>query len=107
MRSLSLKRKESRVVWQVLLQGIVVVDRKIKRASAAEQDDYQKLRAKLMGAWRAGLLVGPVKPKRKIYAIMPEPLLQETELGDLRKETRKAKAKAKREISVPRKATAA
>ena len=107
MRSLSLKRKESRIVWKLLMQGIVVVDRKIKRASAAEQDEYQKLRAKLMGAWRAALLVGPVKPKRKIHEIMPEPLLQETELGDLRKETKKAKAKAKRVISVPHKVPAA
>jgi hypothetical protein len=107
MRSLSLKRKESRILWQVLMQGIVVVDRKIKRASAAEQDDYNKLREKLLVAWRSGILVGGVKPKRRISDIMPESLLQETELGDLRKETRKAKAKAKREISVPRKTPAA
>jgi hypothetical protein len=107
MRSLSLKRKESRILWQVLMQGIVVVDRKIKRASADEQDDYNKLREKLLVAWRSGILVGGVKPKRRIADIMPESLLQETELGDLRKETRKAKAKAKREISVPRKVPAA
>jgi len=103
MRSLSLKRKESRIVWQVLMQGIVVVDRKIKRASADEQGDYRKVRAQLISAWRSGLLVGGVKPKRKIYDIMPESLLQETKLAELRKETRKAKAKAKREISVPHK----
>jgi hypothetical protein len=103
MHSLSLKRKESRLVWQVLLQGILVIDRKIKRASPAEQDDYKKLREKLMSAWKAGLLVGGVKPKRRIYDIMPDSLLQETELAELRKETRKAKAKAKREISVPHK----
>jgi hypothetical protein len=106
MRSLSLKRKESRLVWQVLLQGIVVVDRQIKRASPAEQDDYKKLREKLMIAWKAGLLVGGVRPKRRIYDIMPDTLLQETELAELRKETRKATAKAKREISVPHKKSA-
>jgi hypothetical protein len=103
MRSLSLKRKESRLLWQVLLQGIVVVDRKIRHASPAEQDDYKKLRDKLMTAWKAGLLVGGVRPKRRIYDIMPDSLLQETELAELRKETRKAKAKAKRVISVPHK----
>ena len=103
MRSLSLKRKESRIVWQVLMQGILSVDRKIKSASADEQDDYKKVRAQLIAAWRSGLLVGGVKPKRKIYDIMPESLLQETKLAELRKETRKAKAKAKREISVPHK----
>ena len=103
MRPLSLKRKESRLVWQMLMQGIVSVDRKITRASAAEQDDYKRLREKLMIAWKAGLLVGGVRPKRRIYDIMPDSLQQETKLVELRKETRKAKAKAKREISVPRK----
>ena len=103
MRSLSLKRKESRIVWRVLMQGIVAVDRKIKSASADEQDDYKKVREQLIGAWRSGLLVGGVKPKRKIYDIMPESLLQETKLAELRKESRKARAKAKREISVPHK----
>ena len=103
MRSLSLKRKESRIVWKVLMQGIVAVDRKIKNASADEQDEYKKVRDQLIAAWRSGLLVGGVKPKRKIYDIMPESLLQETKLAELRKETRKAEKKAKREISVPHK----
>jgi hypothetical protein len=107
MRSLSLKRKESRIAWQVLLEGVVALDRKMKRASQDEQDDYQKLRSKLLVAWRSGVLVGGVRPKRKISDIMPASLLQETELANLRKETRQAKAKAKREISVPHKRQAA
>src|SRR5688572_15355542 len=95
MRPLSLKRKESRLVWQIVMQGIVAMDRQMKRASEAEQDDYQKVRADLIGAWKSGLLVGGVRPKRKIYDIMPEPILQETKLADLKKESRKARAKAK------------
>jgi hypothetical protein len=103
MRSLALKRKESRILWQVLMQGILVVDRKMKNVPAAEQEEYQKLREKLLLAWKSGLLVGGVRPKRKIYDIMPEPLLHAPQLADLQKEWRKAKAKAKREISVPHK----
>ena len=101
MRPLSLKKKESRTVWQILLQGIVVMDRKIKSASEADRDEYKKVRNSLIAAWKSGLLVGGVKPKRKIYDLMPESILQEAELGDLRKASRKARAKAKREISVP------
>lgn len=104
MRPLPLKKKESRILWQVLLQGIVAVDRKMKSTSQDERDEYAKVRSKLIGAWRSGLLVGAVKPKRKIYEIMPEPILHETALADLRKKSRKASARAKREISVPRKA---
>ena len=101
MRPLSLKKKESRSVWQILLQGIVVMDRKMKGASEADRDEYNKIRSNLIGAWKSGLLVAGVKPKRKIYEIMPESILQEAELADLRKASRKARAKAKREISVP------
>jgi hypothetical protein len=101
MRPLSLKRKESRSVWQILLQGIVTMDRKMKGASEADRDEYKKIRNTLIGAWKSGVLVGGVKPKRKIYDIMPEPILQEAKLADLKKESRKARAKAKREITVP------
>lgn len=106
MRPLSLKRKESRLLWQVLMHGVVAVDRRIKKASPDEQDDYKQLREKLMGAWKSGILAGGVRPKRKIYDIMPESLLQEARLADLQKEARKARAKAKREITVPHKKSA-
>ena len=101
MRPLSLKRKESRTVWQILLQGIVVMDRKMKGASEADRDEYTKVRNNLIAAWKSGLLVGGVKPKRRIYDLMPASILQEAELGDLKKASRKARKKVKREISVP------
>ena len=107
MRQLALKKKESRLLWQVLMRGIVVTDRMNKKAVAAEQGDYKKLRGKLIGAWRTGLLVGGVRPKHKIYDIMPNQILQETEIAELKKLSRETKAKASREIAVPRKKPAA
>ena len=107
MRQLALKKRESRLLWQVLMRGIVVTDRRNRKAAATEQDDYKKLRGKLIGAWRAGLIVGGVRPKHKIYDIMPAQLLQETELAELKKLARETKAKASREIVVPRKRPAA
>ena len=107
MRQLVLKKKESRLLWQVLMRGIVITYRMNKKASATEQDDYKKLRGKLLAAWRTGLLVGGVRPKHKIYDIMPNQILQETELAELQKLSRETKAKASREIVVPRKKPAA
>ena len=107
MRPLSLKKKESRIVWQVLMQGIVAVDRKNRRAPTPEQDEYKEVRSKLIRAWRSGLLVGGLRPKRSIRDILPESIRQETDLADLDKHTRKARAKAKREITTPRKRSAA
>ena len=107
MRQLVLKKKESRLLWQVLMRGIVVTDRMNKKAVATTQDDYKKLRGKLLGAWKTGLLVGGVRPKHKIHDIMPHQILRETELAELKKLSRETKAKANREIVVPRKKPAA
>ena len=107
MHPLSLKKKESRIAWQVLMQGIVAMDRKTRGTPGDEQDEYKQVRSKLIGAWRAGLLVGGLRPKRLVRDVIPERIRQETDLADLRKHNRKARAKAKREITTPRKRSAA
>jgi len=107
MRQLALKKKESRLLWQILMRGIVATDRINKETIATEQNDYQKLRQKLIDAWRSGIIVGGVRPKHKIYDIMPDQILQETELAELKKVSRQSKVKANREIVVPKKKPAA
>lgn len=107
MRQLALKKKESRLLWQVLMRGILVTDRMNKKAVAKNQDDYAKLRQQLIGAWRSGIIVGGVRPKHKIYEIMPHQILQETELAELKKLSTKKRGKAKHNIVVPRKKPAA
>ena len=107
MRQLALRKKESRLLWQVLMRGILVTDRMNRKAAATDQDDYRKLRAELIGAWRSGIIVGGVRPKHKIYEIMPHQILQETELAELKKLSTRKRGKAKRNIVVPRKKSAA
>jgi hypothetical protein len=107
MRQLALKKKESRLLWQILMRGIVATDRINKKAVATELEDYQKLRQKLIDAWRSGIIVSGVRPKHKIYDIMPDQILQETELAELKKLSRQYKGKTNREIVVPKKKPAA
>ena len=105
MRQLSLKKKESRLVWQILMRGILITDRMTKSATTAEQDAYRELRPRIVRAWKSGLILGGVRPKSKIYGIMPRRLLQDIELATLKKLSRKDGAKAKRNIVVPKKRT--
>ncbi len=107
MRALALKKKESRLLWQILMRGIVVTDRMIKKAIAAEQADYKRLREKLIAAWRSGIIVGGVRPKHKIHDIMPSQIVQETELAELKTLSRKKRTKSNRKIVVPKKKPAA
>ena len=104
---MSLKKKESRLVWQVLMRGILITDRMIKGATAAEQDAYRVLRPRIIRAWKSGLILGGVRPKSKIYDIMPKRLLQDIELAALKKISRRDAVKAKRHIVVPKKRTSA
>jgi hypothetical protein len=103
MRQLQLKKKESRIAWQILGRGIVALDASKKRASGTEQDEYKEVRSKLISAWKAGVIIGGVRPKHKIRDIMPSQILNETELVALKRETKQARAKAKRIIAVPHK----
>jgi hypothetical protein len=103
MRQLQLKKKESRNAWQILGRGIVALDAVNKRASRTVKDDYQDVRRKLISAWRAGVIIGGVRPKHKIHDIMPSQILDETDVVELRRETKHVRAKAKRIIAVPHK----
>ena len=103
MRQLSLKKKESRLLWQILMRGIIVTDRVIQRATVPEQDAYKELRPRIIAAWKSGLILGGVRPKSKIYDIMPKQILQDTQLAALRKLSRRGGVKAKRNIVVPKK----
>jgi hypothetical protein len=47
--------------------------------------------------------LGGVRPKSKIYDIMPKRLLQDVEVAALKKLSRKDGAKTKRNIVVPKK----
>jgi hypothetical protein len=106
MRQLALKKKESRLLWQILMRGIVATDRMNEKAGATDQDGYKKLRQKLIDAWRSGIIVGGVRPKNKIYDIMPDYILQETELAELKKLSMQKKVKSNRNIVVPKKTPA-
>ena len=107
MRQLSLKKKESRLVWQILLRGILIADRMTKNTTTAEQDAYRELRPRIIRAWKSGLVLGGVRPKSKIYDIMPKRLLQDVELAALKKLSRRDGAKRKRNIVVPKKRASA
>ena len=104
MRQLQLKKKESRIAWQIIGRGIVASDASSKNAGATT-DGYKEVRDKIISAWRAGVIIGGVRPKHKIRDLMPSQILQETALGDLKREAKQTKAKAKRKISVPHKRT--
>ena len=107
MRPLSLKKKESRVAWQVILQGLVAVDRMMKKAPEAERSDYKNVRDQLLRAWKSGVLIGGLRPKHRIYDILPDSIMGEMQLAGLKKQSRKVQAKAKRDITVPNKRPAA
>ena len=102
MRQLTLKKKESRQVWQLLLRGIVATDRIAGKATTAEREAYLELREKILGSWKAGIVLGGVRPKREIYKLMPRPLLQAAELKKLRKSSRRDLAASRKAIAVPR-----
>ena len=102
MSPVVLKKKESRLLWQVLIRGIVVTDRMTKRKRAEAQDDYSALRRKVITAWKSGILVGGIRPKSRARDIMPTYLLQETELTDLARVTKKHSRSAQKRIAVPR-----
>jgi exonuclease V gamma subunit len=103
MRQLQLGKKASRIAWKIIGRGIVALDALDTKASPSEQDDYKEVRKKLLDAWRGGVIIGGVRPKHKLREILPSRILQETELADLKQETKNAKAKAKRTIAVPHK----
>ena len=105
MVQLALKKKESRLLWEVLIRGIVATDQANKRTPSSDHDAYRSLRSKVLRAWKSGVIVGGVRPKRRIHDMLPEYLRNETELAVLEKADRRAKAKAKRQIRVPSKTT--
>ena len=102
MRQLQLKKKESRIAWQIIGRGIVASDALSKQTDATTED-YKEVRDKIIAAWRAGVIIGGIRPKHKIRTIMPSQILQQTALGDLKREAKQTKAKAKRNITVPHK----
>jgi hypothetical protein len=104
MVQVALKKKESRLLWEILIRGIQATDEAVKKAPSSD-DAYRKLRGKVLGAWRSGMIVGGLRPKRRIYEIVPNDLLKDTELALLKKATKRARAKAKREIAVPHQAS--
>ena len=106
MRQLSLKKKESRLLWQILMRGILVTDRMNRKAPGADHEAYTQLRPRIIAAWKSGLILGGIRPKSKIHDIMPRQLLQQTELATLKKLSRKDRVRAKRNIIVPRKRNA-
>src|SRR5688572_5565757 len=101
MVQLALKRKESRLLWEVLVRGIQATDAAARKTPSTDHDAYLKLRGKVLRAWKAGIIVGGIRPKKRIHDILPGALLKETEFARLRKADRRAKAKAKRGIAVP------
>ena len=102
MRQLTLKKKESRQVWQLLLRGIVATDRMAAKATSEEREAYLAVREKILGSWKAGIVLGGVRPKKEIYKVMPSPLLQEMELEKLKKSSRRDLAASRKTIAVPR-----
>ena len=102
MRQLTLKKKESRQVWQLLLRGIVATDKIAGKGTTAERDAYVELREKILRSWKAGIVLGGVRPKREIYKLMPRQLLQATELKKLKKSSRRDLASSRKAIAVPR-----
>jgi hypothetical protein len=107
MVQLALKKKESRLLWEILVRGIVATDQANRRKPSPDQDAYRHLRSKVLRAWKSGVIVGGVRPKRRIHDILPDHLLKESELAVLEKAHRRAKAKAKRVVAAPSKRRAA
>jgi len=102
MRQLTLKKKESRQVWQLLLRGIVATDKIAGKATAEEREAYLELRDKILTSWKAGIVLGGVRPKKEIYKLMPTQLRQAAELKKLKKSSRRDRASSRRAIEVPR-----
>ena len=102
MRQLTLKKKESRQVWQLLLRVIVATDRMAAKATSEEREAYLAVREKILGSWKAGIVLGGVRPKKEIYRLMPPQLLQGAELQKLRKSSRRELATSRKTIAVPR-----
>ena len=103
MVHIALKKRESRLLWEVLIRGIVATDQAHRKTSPPDDDAYRRLRSKVLRAWKSGVIVGGVRPKRHIRDMLPDYLLNEAELASLKKANKRARAKAKREIAVPRK----
>ena len=102
MRPLTLKKKESRQVWQLLLRGIVATDKMVAKATSEEREAYLAVREKILSSWKAGIVLGGVRPKKEIYKVMPSQLLQELELETLKKSSRRDLAASRKTIAVPR-----
>jgi len=102
MRQLTLKKKESRQVWQLLLRGIVATDKMAAKATSEEREAYLEVREKILSSWKAGIVLGGVRPKKEIYTLMPPQLLQGMELKKLRKSSRRELATSRETIAVPR-----
>ena len=106
MVQLALKKKESRLLWEILVRGIVATDQANRKTASPDPDAYRHLRSKVLRAWKSGFIVGGVRPKRRIHDILPEYLLKESELMLLEKAGKRARAKAKRQIAAPKKRVA-
>ena len=102
MRQLTLKKKESRQVWQLLLRGIVATDKMAAKATNEEREAYLEVREKILGAWKAGIVLGGVRPKKEIYRLMPAQLQHGMELKKLKKSSRRELATSRDTIAVPR-----
>jgi hypothetical protein len=102
MRQLTLKKKESRHVWQLLLRGILATDKIASKATTEEREAYLELRDKILSSWKAGIVLGGVRPKKEIYKLMPTHLLQAAELKKLKKSSRRDLASSRKAIEVPR-----
>jgi hypothetical protein len=105
MVQLALKKKESRLLWEILIRGIVATDRANRQTPAPDQEAYRSLKSKVLRAAKSGLIVGAVRPKKRIRDMLPNYLLKETDLALLKKADKRAKAKAKRGITVPNRRT--
>jgi hypothetical protein len=101
MRQLVLKKKESHLAWEILVRGLVATDRLSRKMSQDERHAYEHLRQKLVAAWRGGIIVGGVRPKKDIVNIMPRQMLLDTGLPAFRKSVNKARAEAKGHLVVP------
>ena len=102
MALLALKKKESRLLWELLIKGMAATDRAADRLPAADRNDYVKLRGKVLAAWKSGMIVGGVRPKRRIHDMLPDSMLKEADMPLLKKAHQRARGKAKRAISVPK-----
>lgn len=101
MRQLALKKKESRLLWRVLVRGLVATDRVRETLSEDDREAYQQLRQKVITAWKAGIVMGGVRPKKEIASIMPNQMLMEAGLPALKKSLKKVNGKTKNHLAVP------